>query len=155
MLSSLIGRNGEAMLEGFNIITRFSVPFSDIDMLQHVNNVAYIRWIETVRCEYFARVLGADITSESGMIQANINFQYEKQISYREPVAVGVRVSRIGTKSLDYSYEIWSEAHNHRCAYGSTTVVAYDFVSHRTIEIPNAWRSAIDAFEKGPQIEFR
>jgi acyl-CoA thioester hydrolase len=155
MLSSLIGRIGEAMLEGFNLITRFTVPFGDVDMLQHVNNVAYVRWLETVRTEYFAQVLGADITSEKGMIQANINFHYEKQIAFREHIAVGVRVSRIGTKSLDYGYEIWSEDHKHRCAYGTTTVVAYDFVNHQTIAIPDEWRKAIDVFEMGPQIEVR
>ena len=143
------------MLEGFNLITRFTVSFSDIDMLQHVNNIAYIRWMELVRTEYFARVLGADITSDRGMIQANINFQYEKQIVHREAVAVGVRVSRIGTKSFDFSYEIWSETHQHRCAHGTTAIVAYDFVKHQSIAVPDEWRTLIDAFEQGPQIEFR
>ena len=155
MLSSAFGRIGEAMLEGFNLITRFTVPFGDVDMLQHVNNIAYIRWMEIVRTEYFASVMGADITSAQGMIQANINFQYEKQIEYRERVAVGVRVSRIGTKSFDFTYEIWSETHGHRCAYGTTAIVAYDFVKHASIPVPDDWRAKIDAFETGPQIEFR
>ncbi|MHB8357099.1 MAG: acyl-CoA thioesterase, partial [Vulcanimicrobiaceae bacterium] len=39
------------MLEGFPLTTRFSIPFADIDMMQHVNNVAYIRWAETMRAE--------------------------------------------------------------------------------------------------------
>jgi acyl-CoA thioester hydrolase len=155
MLSSHLGRNGEAMLDGFNLITRFTVPFGDVDMLQHVNNIAYIRWMEIVRTEYFARVLGADINSAEGMIQANISFQYEKQIAYRESVAVGVRVSRIGTKSFDFTYEIWSETHGHRCAHGTTAIVAYDFVKRESIAIPDVWRRTIDAFEQGPQIEFR
>ena len=109
MLSSHLGRNGQPMLEGFPLVTRFTIPFSDIDMLQHVNNLAYIRWCETVRTEYFATVMRSDITSERGMIQANINFTYERQLKFRESIAVGVRVSRLGTKSLDFSYEIWSE----------------------------------------------
>ena len=58
------------MLEGYPLITRFSVPFADVDMMQHVNNVAYIRWCETLRAEYFARVMGTQINSERGMIQA-------------------------------------------------------------------------------------
>jgi acyl-CoA thioester hydrolase len=142
------------MLDGFPLITRFTVPFSDCDMLQHVNNVAYIRWCETVRTEYFARVMGSDITSERGMIQANINFTYERQIGYREAIAIGVRVSRIGNKSLDYAYEIWSETKGHRAAFGTTTVVGFDFVSQRTIEIPQEWREAVAAFEAGPQQSF-
>jgi acyl-CoA thioester hydrolase len=142
------------MLEGFPFIMQFTVPFSDCDMLQHVNNVAYIRWCETVRCEYFAHVMQEDIRSERGIIQANISFTYERQIEYREKIAIGVRVARLGTKSFDYGYEIWSETHGHRCAAGTTTVVAYDFVNHRTIAIPDEWRRRIAAFEAGPQYRF-
>jgi acyl-CoA thioester hydrolase len=88
------------------------------------------------------------------MIQANINFTYERQLKFRESIAVGVRVSRLGTKSLDFSYEIWSETQDHRAAHGTTTVVAYDFVNQRTIEIPQEWREWIDAAERGPQRSF-
>jgi acyl-CoA thioester hydrolase len=154
MLSSDLGRNGQAMLDDFKLVTRFTIPFSDIDMLQHVNNVAYIRWCETARTEYFARVMHADITGSHGIIQANISFTYERQLRFRETIAVGVRVSRVGTKSFDFTYEIWSETHNHRAAHGMTTVVAYDFPGQRTIEIPKDWREAITAFESGPQIEY-
>ena len=51
------------MLEGFPLISRFTVPFADIDMMQHVNNVAYIRWAEMMRSEYFARVMRVTINS--------------------------------------------------------------------------------------------
>jgi acyl-CoA thioester hydrolase len=153
MLSSGAGRNGQAMLEGFPLATRFTIAFSDIDMLQHVNNVAYVRWCETVRTEYFARVIG-DINSEFGMIQANINFHYERQLHYREEIAIGVKISRIGNKSLDFAYEVWSVTNDHRAAHGTTTVVAYDFVARKTIAVPQSWRNAIDTFQAGPQQTF-
>ncbi len=153
MLSSYPGRNGHAMLEGFPLVTRFTIAFSDIDMLQHVNNVAYIRWCETVRTEYFARVVG-NINSEFGMIQANISFNYERQLHYREEIVIGVKISRIGNKSLDFAYEVWSITSDHRAAYGTTTVVAYDFLKNQTIVVPDSWRVAIAAFEGGPQLSF-
>jgi acyl-CoA thioester hydrolase len=141
------------MLEGFPLVSRFTIPFADIDMLQHVNNVAYVRWCEMMRTEYFARVLG-DIDSELGMIQANISFNYERELHYREEIEIGVRVSRVGNKSMDFSYEVWGVANGRRSAYGSTTVVAFDFVHHKTIAIPDNWRNAIAAFEAGPQRRF-
>jgi acyl-CoA thioester hydrolase len=141
------------MLEGFPLVSRFAIPFGDIDMLQHVNNVAYVRWCETMRMEYFARTVG-EIRLERAMIQANLMFTYERELRYRERIAVGVKNSRVGTKLLDLSYEIWSPDAQQRCALGSTTVVAYDFLGHKTIVIPDAWRSAIAAFEAGPQQSF-
>jgi len=142
------------MLEGFPLVTRFTVPYADIDMLQHVNNVAYIRWCETLRVEYFAQVMKVPINSERGIIQANIQFSYERELRYREIVACGVKVSRIGTKSFDFAYEMWSETHGHRAAHGITTVVAFDFTRARSIEISQAWRDAIAAYEDGPQNVF-
>jgi acyl-CoA thioester hydrolase len=139
------------MLEGFPLIMRFSVPFADIDMMRHVNNVAYIRWAETLRAEYFSRVMHGDINGERGMIQATINFTYERQLTFRERIAVGCSINRLGTKSWDFAYEVWSEEQNHRAAHGITTVVAFDFVANRTIAIPLEWRDAIAAFQAGPQ----
>ncbi len=143
------------MLEGFPLVSRFTIPFSDVDMIAHVNNVAYIRWCETMRSEYFARVMKTPINSERGMIQATINFTYERELRYREAIAVGVKISRLGTKSWDFAYEVWSETHGHRSAYGITTVVAFDFAERRSIAIPVEWRTAIAAYEAGPQEHFQ
>lgn len=76
-------------------------------MMRHVNNVAYIRWTETMRSEYFAQVMHVPVNGDHGMIQATINFTYERQLLYREQIAIGCRIPRIGTKSFDFYYEIW------------------------------------------------
>ena len=139
------------MLEGFPLISRFTMPFSDVDMMRHVNNVSYIRWCEAIRAEYFAEVMKEPINGERGMIQANIQFTYERELHYREAVAIGIRVSRVGTKSWDFAYEIWSESDGVRVAHGTTTVVAYDFINRATIVIPQQWRDDIARYEAGPQ----
>ncbi len=139
------------MLDGFPLITRFSVPFADIDMMRHVNNVAYIRWAETMRAEYFARVMGTDINGRHGMIQASIQFEYERQLSYREAIVVGCSIPRVGNKSFDFEYEVWSVDAGHRAAHGTTAMVAFDFAENRTIAVPDGWRVAITAFQAGSQ----
>ncbi len=142
------------MLTDFPLVWRFSVPFADIDMMQHVNNVAYIRWAETMRAEYFSQVMRSDINGVLGMIQATIDFSYERQLSYRERIAVGCRISRIGNKSFDFDYEIWSATQEHVAARGRTTMVAFDFVSNSTVAVPEEWREAIAAYQRGPQQTF-
>ncbi|HET6895453.1 MAG TPA: thioesterase family protein [Candidatus Baltobacteraceae bacterium] len=108
-----------------------------------------------MRSEYFAQVMKVPINGDHGMIQATINFTYERQLVYREQIAVGCRIPRIGNKSFDFAYEIWSETHGHRAAYGITTMVAFDFVSNQTIAVPQAWRAAIAEYESGPQRIYR
>jgi acyl-CoA thioester hydrolase len=134
-------------LEEFSSITRFRVPFCDIDMLQHVNNAAYVVWAETARCVYFDEVLRESLTGANGMIVAKLEVNYERALAYREHVAIGCRVSRIGRKSFDFLFEIWSDDTNQRAAYCHTTLVAFNFETKQSIAVPPKWRELIAAHE--------
>ena len=138
------------MISGYPLLWTFTVPWSDVDMLHHVNNVAYIRWIENVRTGYFTRVMNEPIDGERGMILAKLDFNYMQQLRYHERVTVGCKVSRIGNKSFEMSHEIWSNEHDYIAASGKTVLVAYDFRRGQSIRVPDDWRTAIAAFEAGP-----
>jgi acyl-CoA thioester hydrolase len=140
-------RGGEMALDEFSSITRFRVPFCDIDMLQHVNNAAYVVWAETARCVYFDEVLRESLTGANGIIVAKLEVNYERALAYREHVAVGCRVTRIGNKSFDFLFEIWSETTNQRAAYCHTTLVAFNYETKTSIVIPRKWRELIAAHE--------
>ncbi len=135
------------MLETFRLVHRFRLVFADVDMLRHANNLAYARWAETLRTDYFADVLGETIGGERGIILARLEIVYEKPVAYREKVAIGGRVGRIGTKSFEFLSEVWSDDRGERCAKIACTLVAFDYVGNRTIPVPDEWRSKIDAFE--------
>jgi len=137
-----------SMLAGYRYVRRFRVPFADIDMLRHVNNTAYIRWAEEIRSEYFVEVLAEDITSSRGIIMARLSADYEVAAYYREQVAIGCRVSRFGRKSFDFSYEVWSEDRELRCATILTTIVAMNYETNASIVIPEEWRTKVAAFEE-------
>jgi acyl-CoA thioester hydrolase len=135
------------MLEDFGLVHRFRVTFADVDMLRHANNVAYLRWAETQRTEYFGDVLGETIGGSRGMILARTEIVYERPIAYRERVAMGGRVAKIGGKSFAFAHEVWSEDRNVRCATIGCTLVAFDYVTDATIRVPDDWREKIAAYE--------
>jgi len=141
------GRSKTLALDEFSSITRFRVPFCDIDMLQHVNNAAYVIWAETARCVYFDEVLHESLTGNSGMVVAKLEVHYERALNYLERVATGCRVTRIGRKSFDFLFEFWSEDNNQRAAYCNTTLVAYNFETKSSVVIPEKWREMIAAHE--------
>ncbi len=140
------------MLERYRKINRFRVEFADVDMLRHVNNTTYLRWAETARSEYFYDVLGEEIGGTNGMILAKMEVTYEKPMFFREFVAIGARVSRIGTKSFDFEHEIWSQDRDACCARITTTMVAMDYTTNETVAVPDAWRARIAAFEPSPAV---
>ncbi len=98
----------------FRCTMRFRVPFCDVDMMQHVNHASYIVWAETVRCTYFGEVIGEPLNGSKGNILAQLTFEYEQPIDFREEVAIGCRISRMGSKSFDFVYEVWSETRQMR-----------------------------------------
>lgn len=134
-------------LAEFRCVMRFRVPFCDVDMLQHANHAAYVVWAETARCAYFDEVLGESLNGANGIILARLEFDYQRPLDYREEVAVGCRVARIGRKSFDFVYEIWSETREERAVCGLTTVVAYDYEARTSKAIPERWRELIAAYE--------
>jgi len=134
-------------LDEFKSITRFRVAFCDVDMLQHVNNAAYLVWAETARCVYHAEVLGESLIGAHGIIVAKLEVNYERALIYREQVAIGCRVTRIGRKSFDFLFEIWSEDTNQRAVYCHTTLVAFNFETQSSIVVPQKWRELIAAHE--------
>ncbi|MDQ2857544.1 MAG: acyl-CoA thioesterase [Candidatus Eremiobacteraeota bacterium] len=129
------------------MVDRFRVGFADVDMLRHVNNTAYLRWVEQMRTEYLAEVFRERIGGPRGMILARTEIVYERPIAYRENVAVGTRVSRMGTKSFAFSHEVWSDDSGLRCARIETTLVAIDYETGETIVVPDAWRESVAAYE--------
>jgi acyl-CoA thioester hydrolase len=138
------------VLETFRLIDRFVVPFHSIDMLRHVNHAEYVVWAESVRARYMAEVLETDITGLFGGIIAKLVVDYERQLEYLEPVAVGCRVSRFGTKSFDMLHEVWSERSGKRAATIVGTMVAFDYAANTSIVIPAQWRERVAAFEAVP-----
>jgi acyl-CoA thioester hydrolase len=141
-------RRSEPMaLTDFRCMTRFRVPFCDVDMLQHVNNASYVVWVETVRCIYFAEVLKESLAGANGIILARLELDYEQPLDYREEVAVACRVSRIGRKSFDFESEIWSETRQFRAARVHSAMVAYNYEAKTSIVIPERWRELIAAYE--------
>ncbi len=136
------------MLDDFRYVQRFRVPFRDVDMLQHVNHASYVVWAETVRSAYFVDVLDERIDGRHGFIMAKLEFHYERPLDYREDVAVGCRISRIGRKSFDFAYEIWSDSRGDRAAHGISSMVVYDYGAKTSALVPGAWRERVAAYER-------
>jgi acyl-CoA thioester hydrolase len=137
-------------LSDFHCTMRFRVPFHDMDMLKHVNHAAYIVWAETIRCFYFDDVLSQSVGGSKGAILAHLEFDYKQPLDYREEVAIGCRISRMGRKSFDMIYEIWSETRNLLAATGSSTLVVFNHESKSSIAIPAEWRETITTYELIP-----
>ncbi|MGP4000243.1 acyl-CoA thioesterase [Streptomyces sp. 8N706] len=134
-------------LSRFRCVTRFDVPFHAVDMLGHVNSVAYLRWAESARATYQIDVLKEEVDGPRGFVVGRIAFEYFQPLRFRDPVCVGIRISRLGGKSFDFEYAVWREGDGALAATGTSAMIAYNAVDEHSIPVPQAWRDAVEAFE--------
>lgn len=125
------------------------VRYGDLDAQRHVNNARYLTYMEQARLEY-VRQLGlwnGESFAELGMIVAKVQISYRAPIHYGDAVQVGVRVSRLGNKSMLMEYRLENAQTGSLFASATSVQVAYDYQAGASMPVPELWRKKIAAFE--------
>jgi acyl-CoA thioester hydrolase len=137
-------------LEDFRYRLDIRVVFRDVDYYRHVNNAVYVTWMETARIDYCRVAFDRPLGAATNVIMASQSFSYERQAQYDERLVMGVRTSRIGNKSLDFTYELWRG--HERVGHGFSALVAFDYAANVSIPVPDVWRTRIAEYEIVPPI---
>jgi acyl-CoA thioester hydrolase len=133
----------------FNFYLPIEVRYGDLDPQGHVNNAKYLTYMEQARIEYIHQsgLWEGGSFQDIGIILANAQITFQASIRYGQPVRVGVRVSRLGNKSMTMEYRLEDAQSGEGLASASTTVVTYDYRTQQTIPIPDHWRKIIGQIE--------
>lgn len=125
------------------------VHWGEMDAFQHVNNVAYARWIETGRIAYFGRIGFLDRMKAEGIgpILARLTLEYRRPVTFPDTVRVDVTATKIGRSSFTLAYRIWSTALQAEVVTAEDVIVVMDYRAARTAPVDDALRKAISALE--------
>ena len=115
------------------------VRFRDLDSLGHMNNAVYATFLEQARIAFLAP-LGAQVTN---MILARLEIDFRAQVSQGDEVEIEVTPGRVGTKSFELAYTM--RVGETVVAEAKSVLVAYDYQSERSIEIPDEWKERLAA----------
>lgn len=138
----------------FRFSHRIEVRYSDVDVLQHVNNAKYFTYMETARIHYFAEILEWQGNwSELGVIIARAECEYKQPLMFGDAAQVYMRTSRLGNKSFDFAYVLVREKDGAIAATGSSVQVAYNYDQGASISIPETWRTAVIGYEPGLKVD--
>ena len=130
---------GKASITRVTFVHEETVRFRDLDSLGHMNNAVYATFLEQARIAFLAP-LGAHVT---GMILARLEIDFRAQVSFGDTVEIEVVTGRIGTKSFELAYTM--RVRETVVAEAKTVLVAYDYRSERSIEIPDEWKERLAA----------
>jgi acyl-CoA thioester hydrolase len=125
------------------------VAWGEMDSFQHVNNCAFVRWVESARVAYFSRLglMRPDRSEGLGPILARVAIDYRRPVTYPDTVRVDATIRAIGKSSLTAAYRIWSTEQRAEVATGEDVIVVYDYATGRKAHVDERLRAAIAALE--------
>lgn len=124
----------------FSLTISVQIRFSDLDPLNHVNNVAYFALMETARVEALRRL---PRTLRGHMVVRHASCDYNGEIrGGTRSVDITVSVEKIGTSSFSLLHEIRTE--DAVVAIGHATMVALDG-NRRPRPLDDAERTYLEA----------
>lgn len=138
------------MTDSFRHHTRLEVRFRDIDAFGHVNNAAFVTYLEQARIRYLVDNLEIETPQHLPLILAALQVDFRAPILFGQEVEIGTRVDWIGNSSLSMSHRMTAGTGSDGArlvAEASTVLVAYDYDAERPIRVPDPWRAAFAAYE--------
>ncbi len=129
----------------FQHFETLTTRWMDNDVYQHVNNVVYYSFFDTVVNKYLVDCGVLDI-AESEVIGLVVETQcrYFKPIAFPDAVHGGMRVSRIGTSSVRYEIGLFRNDENIAAAEGHFIHVYVNRNTNRPTPLPASLRAVLE-----------
>jgi len=122
------------------------VPYGDIDAMGHLNNVAYLRYLEWARQKYWLAMRGTVDFWQIDFVVARAEIDYRSSAHMGEVLEIEIRVSRLGNSSFDFLYRVTGEG-GRLVAEAKTTQVCYDWTARASKPLSVERRVEIERFE--------
>src|SRR2546421_10421054 len=98
------------LLKDFPVVVENPVVWGEMDSYRHVNNVAYFRYFENARLEYFRRLGWEAFEAATGVgpILAATAARFRRPLTYPDTIAVGARVARVEADRFTLEHRVVS-----------------------------------------------
>ncbi len=133
------------ILKPYPVVITIPVAWGEMDAFQHVNNVIYFKYFESVRIAFFERLdmVAFMETTGIGPILASTQCKYKVPLTYPDTVSVGARVSFIEEDRFGMDYVVVSHKLGAVAAQGDGLIVAYDYRKGAKALIPEEMKQKI------------
>ena len=131
--------------DAFSTLQR--VRFGDLDAMQHMNNVEFLRFFETARIDYMLQLSPEHAPTERrqfGFIFAECHITYRAPAFFGDMIRTYIWPSELRRSSLRLAFEMRTENHDRLVAEGWGTLVGYDYGAGESRPIPDVLRERIE-----------
>lgn len=124
----------------FDIQTRFT----DYDMFGHVNNNAYLQYLDLAKAMFFNEITGRPFDPgavSSVVVNININFCAPTRIA--EPLQVRTTVAHLGDRSFTLGQAVVNPATGQVKCEGTTVMAGFDLATQTGAPLPAPLKTAL------------
>ena len=130
------------------------IDWSDLDLLGHVNNIAFSRFFQAARVEYCGRIgLVVYQGMTTGPILAASRVQFLSQLFFPGGVRILTRCKKAGSTSITMEHALYDDK-GMLAAVAEDVVVRFDFAAKTKIPLSDEIREKIAAYEASCDGEF-
>lgn len=130
-------------------VMRMPIRWGDMDMMGHVNNTVYFRYIESARIAWLEEAGGTPDPAGIGPVIVNAHCSFIKQLKYPGEIEVTTFVGPPGRSSFEVSHEIRLVGPDGQAgaihAEGGAKIVWVNFAAEKSVPLPDPIRSLLPA----------
>ena len=123
---------------------RMAIRWGDMDVMGHVNNTLYFRYLEVARIDWLAKIGCPPNPRGEGPVIVNAFCNFHKQLAYPGDIVVRMYVSNPGRSSFE-SWATIERADEEGTIYasGGATTVWIDATQQKSVAMPEWFRAVI------------
>ncbi|WP_282017262.1 acyl-CoA thioesterase [Salegentibacter mishustinae] len=133
--------------ETYKLELQLRIDWSDLDIYKHVNNISFMRYMQSGRVNFWeaSGIYEMYENSNMGTMLVSTHCDFKKSLYYPGKAIVKTKLDFIKNSSFGLKHLILDEA-NEICAEGKDVVVCYDFEKDKTFRIPEDLREKLSEF---------
>jgi acyl-CoA thioester hydrolase len=132
----------------FPIKLPIRIDWSEMDLFGHVNNVAYFKYIQASRVNYW-EISGLDAMfreNKTGPILLSTSCKFIKPLHYPGNIVTEARIEFIKNTSFGMHHRILDER-NEVAAEARDVIVTFDFSKNEKVRVPEHFRKSVEKIE--------
>lgn len=132
--------------DDYRYFAAITTRWLDNDVYGHVNNVTYYSYFDTAANRYLIDVGGLDIHNGAvvGMVVES-QCRYHAPVAFPQDLEAGLRVDRLGNRSVTYGIAIFAADSERAAAHGHFVHVFVNRSDRAPVAIPETIRNALEA----------
>ena len=135
-------------MTNFPLKLRLRIDWSEMDLFGHVNNVAYFKYIQAARVNYWetSQLVTLFNKNKIGPILLSTSCQFIKPLFYPGNIVVESGIDFIKTTSFGIHHRILNDK-NDICAEAHDVIVTFDFNKNEKVPVSQEFRDAVEKIE--------